>query len=56
VLEGDYGVHGGALSVPVTLASGGARKLHEWELSEGQLRALRAAGESVRRVVRGLRG
>src|SRR3954462_8827623 len=30
VLEGEYGVSGGALTVPVTLARGGVRELHEW--------------------------
>jgi malate/lactate dehydrogenase len=38
------------LSVPVTLARGGARELHEWDLSAEQLRAMRAAGEAVRQA------
>ena len=48
VLEGEYGVRGAALSVPVTLARGGVRELHEWPLSVTQLAAMRAAGEAVR--------
>jgi malate dehydrogenase len=48
VLEGEYGVSGAALSVPVTLARGGAHELHEWPLSATQLAAMRAAGEAVR--------
>ena len=54
VLEGEYGVHGAALTVPVTLATGGARELHEWDLSAEQLQAFRAAGEAVRQVTAGL--
>ncbi|MDP9293168.1 MAG: malate dehydrogenase [Actinomycetota bacterium] len=50
VLEGEYGIHGAALSVPVTLAQGGAREIHEWDLSPEQLTALRAAAEGVRRA------
>lgn len=48
VLEGEYGVDGAALSVPVTLARGGVRELHEWPLSASQLAAMEAAGEAVR--------
>ena len=48
VLEGEYGIHGAALAVPVTLARGGAREVHEWPLSAPQLAGMRAAGEAVR--------
>jgi malate dehydrogenase len=48
VLEGEYGVSKAALTVPVTLARGGVRELHEWELSEEQRAAMGAAGEAVR--------
>ena len=48
VLEGEYGVSGAALTVPVTLARGGVRELHEWELTEEQRAAMGAAGEAVR--------
>jgi malate dehydrogenase len=47
-LEGEYGVRGAALTVPVTLARGGVRELHGWPLPAAQLAALRAAGEAVR--------
>ena len=48
VLEGEYGVSGAALSVPVTLGRGGVHEVLEWHLSDEQLGALRAAGEAVR--------
>jgi malate/lactate dehydrogenase len=48
VLEGEYGVRGAALTVPVTLARGGVRELHEWELTEVQRAAMGAAGDAVR--------
>ena len=48
LLEGEYGVTGAALSVPVTLGRGGVRRIHDWELRADQLAALRAAGASVR--------
>ncbi len=48
VLEGEYGVSGAALSVPVTIGRGGVRELHEWELSDQQRSAMAAAGEAVR--------
>src|SRR4051794_26225155 len=48
VLNGEYGVTGAALTVPVTLARGGVRELHEWELTGAERTAMRAAGESVR--------
>ena len=54
VLHGEYGVSGAALSVPVTLARGGVRELHEWELSAGQRAAMAAAGEAVRAAADGL--
>jgi malate dehydrogenase len=48
VLEGEYGVSDAALTVPVTLARGGVREIHEWELTEAQRAAMGAAGEAVR--------
>ena len=48
VLEGEYGVSGVALTVPVTLARGGVREVHEWPLTEEQLAEMHAAGEAVR--------
>jgi malate/lactate dehydrogenase len=48
VLEGEYGIDGVALSVPVTLGSGGVVAIHEWDLSEDQGAALRAGADVVR--------
>jgi malate dehydrogenase len=48
VLEGEYGVSGAALSVPVTIGRGGVRELHEWELSGRQRSEMAAAGAAVR--------
>ena len=48
VLDGEYGVSGVALTVPVTLGSGGVRELHEWELSDAQQTAMAAAAAAVR--------
>jgi malate dehydrogenase len=54
VLEGEYGVSGAALTVPVTVARGGVREVHEWELSGEQRAAMAAAGEAVRAAARSL--
>ena len=51
VLEGEYGVSGAALTVPVTLARGGVRELHEWDLTGEQRAAMGEAGEAVRAAV-----
>lgn len=47
MLEGEYGVVGVSLSVPVTLAAGGVAAIHEWELSSEELDALGAGAEFV---------
>jgi len=54
VLEGEDGVSGAALTVPVTLARGGVRALHEWDLSGEQRAAMGEAGEAVRAAVEAL--
>ena len=51
VLDGEYGIEGVALTVPVTIGRGGAEQIHEWELGAGDLAALRAAAELVRTAV-----
>jgi malate/lactate dehydrogenase len=51
VLEGEYGVDGVALTVPVTIGRGGVRQIHEWELAPPELDALHAAAELVRTAV-----
>jgi malate dehydrogenase len=48
VLDGEYGIEGVAVTVPVTIGRGGAEQIHEWELGAGDLAALRAAAEFVR--------
>ena len=47
VLEGEYGVEGVALSVPVSLRDGAAL-IHEWQLSAEELDAFQRAAELVR--------
>ena len=51
VLEGEYGISGVALTVPVTLARGGVRELHEWELDDDQRARMAAAALAVREAV-----
>jgi malate/lactate dehydrogenase len=48
VLEGEYGVDGAALTVPVTLGDGGVAAIHEWDLSPEQDAAFRAGADVVR--------
>jgi malate dehydrogenase len=50
MLEGEHGIEGVALSVPVSLQPGGAARVHEWELSAQELDALQAAAVAVRRA------
>jgi len=50
VLEGEYGIDGVAVTVPVTLGRAGAVTVHEWELTAGQLAAFCAAAETIRSV------
>ncbi len=50
VLQGEYGIEGVAITVPVTLGRGGAVRIHEWDLEPEELEALRAAAEFVRGV------
>jgi malate/lactate dehydrogenase len=54
MLEGEYGIEAVSLSVPVTLAAGGVRAIHEFPLSESQSKALRAGAEFVRSAADGL--
>ncbi|HEY2603941.1 MAG TPA: hypothetical protein VGI67_20455 [Thermoleophilaceae bacterium] len=48
VLEGEYGIEGVSVGVPVTLGPGGVEQIHEWDISDEELAALRAAAEAVR--------
>ncbi len=45
--QGEYGIDGVSLSVPVRLGRGGAREIYEWPLSEDELSGLRAAASVV---------
>jgi malate/lactate dehydrogenase len=51
VLDGEYGIEGVAVTVPVTIARGGAEEIHEWELAPAELDGLRASAEFVRAAV-----
>ncbi len=48
MLEGEFGLTGVSLSVPVTLGAGGVQRIHEWTLSAAELERLRAGAEFVR--------
>jgi malate dehydrogenase len=47
-LEGEYGVEGVSLSVPMTLTSDGVGEILEWDLSEAEREGLAAAADAVR--------
>ncbi|MDP9293046.1 MAG: malate dehydrogenase [Actinomycetota bacterium] len=47
-LAGEYGLEDVCLSVPVSLGRGGAEVVHEWELADDELEALRASAAAVR--------
>ncbi|MGZ4354755.1 MAG: malate dehydrogenase [Gaiellaceae bacterium] len=51
VLEGEYGIDGVAVTVPVTIGRGGAGQIHEWQLGARELAALHEAAELVRAAV-----
>lgn len=51
VLDGEYGIEGVAVTVPVTIGRGGADQIHEWELGPNELGALRASAAFVRAAV-----
>lgn len=54
VLDGEYGIEGVAVTVPVTIGRRGAEQIHEWELRPEDLDALRASAEFVRTAVAGI--
>ena len=51
MLEGEYGIEGVAVTVPVTLGRGGVVEIHEWDLRPDELDALRASADFVRAAV-----
>jgi malate dehydrogenase len=56
LLEGEYGIEGVSVSVPVTLGRGGVTQIHEWELSADERAGLHAAAEAVRTAAASLDG
>lgn len=48
MLDGEYGLRGVSISVPVTLSAGGVEQVHTWDLSDSELDRLRAGAELVR--------
>jgi malate dehydrogenase len=48
VLDGEYGIEGASLGVPVRLGRGGVAELTEWDLEPDEAAALRAGAETVR--------
>jgi malate dehydrogenase len=53
-LEGEYGISGVYLGVPVILSPAGLKRIVEYELTEEERRALSASAESVRELSRKL--
>jgi malate dehydrogenase len=53
-LEGEYGISGVSLSVPVSLGPDGVTHIHEWELTADQAAGLRKAADYVRDAVAAL--
>ena len=51
VLEGEYGIDGVAVSVPVAVGRGGVQEIHEWELTPDHLAALHRSAAFVRAAV-----
>ncbi len=49
-LEGEYGISGVSLAVPVTLGPGGVQEIHEWALADDELAALHRAAEVILRA------
>ncbi len=51
MLDGEYGISGLYVGVPVKLGAGGVEEVVEVELSEGEQSALRASADAVRELV-----
>lgn len=56
VLDGEYGIHGVAVSVPVRLGPGGAEEIEEWKLEPREQAGLEEAAGLVRSAVETLEG
>jgi malate dehydrogenase len=48
VLDGEYGIRGLAIGVPVTLGDGGVQRIHEWDVTAEQRAAFHSAAALVR--------
>jgi malate dehydrogenase len=51
MLDGEYGISGVSLSVPVSLGPARVAEIHEWELSAEQGAGFRKAADYVREAV-----
>jgi malate dehydrogenase len=56
VLEGEYGLEGVSVSVPVTLGCGGVEEIQEWDLSGEERARLYAAADAVRAAAASVNG
>ncbi|MFM9441085.1 malate dehydrogenase [Streptomyces acidiscabies] len=56
VLDGEYGVHGVSLGVPVELGRDGVRRVVEWDLAPGERLGMQRAAVSVEAAVADLDG
>jgi malate dehydrogenase len=54
MLDGEYGISGVCLSVPVSLAPGGVAEIHQWELAAPEAAGLQRAADYVRDAVAAL--
>ncbi|MEM1997220.1 MAG: malate dehydrogenase [Candidatus Bathyarchaeia archaeon] len=51
ILNGEYGLTGLSIGVPVVLGKGGVEAIIEWELSEDEKEAFYSGAESIRRAI-----
>jgi malate dehydrogenase len=56
VLDGEYGIRGLAIGVPVTLGNGGAQEIHEWELTADQRASFHSAAALIRGAAEAILG
>ena len=56
VLDGEYGIEGVSVGVPVTIGHRGVEQILEWDLSDAERQALEAAAEGVRAAAASLNG
>lgn len=55
VLDGEYGVTGSSLGVPIKLGRKGVREIVQWDLSESERSGMTAAGDRVKAAADSLR-